>query len=71
METIYAFLLALVFALLVWVIVLNTADAGRRGFNRVQIILIRLALLMFFPFGFVFYFLLRPSIKELNGEEKS
>lgn len=63
MEVLYIAFLLLLLVLVVWVIMLHTADAERRGFSRLQVFLIRAGSFIFFPFGFFAYLILRPSIK--------
>ncbi|AKG52728.1 hypothetical protein DGWBC_0036 [Dehalogenimonas sp. WBC-2] len=56
-------LIIIMIALVVAIIMLATEDAVDRGLNRFQIFLIRVAAFFTFPTVFIFYLLLRPSIK--------
>ena len=49
--------------LLVGIAYFATLDARRRGFSEVQVFLLRLALVIFFPISLVVYLIFRPAVK--------
>ena len=53
-------LIALTVIAITWYV---TRDARKRDIGELQVILITMASVFFFPFGLVLYFILRPSLK--------
>ena len=58
---IFAFIVILL--LLVGIAYLTTLDAKKRGFSEIQIFLMRIALVIFFPISLILYLIFRPAIK--------
>jgi hypothetical protein len=54
---ILGFLVAILLAFLV------TQDANKRGFTEMQVFLLRVACVIFFPVGLILYLIFRPSVR--------
>ena len=58
---IFAFIL--IFFLLVGIAYVVTLNSSKRGFSEIQIFLLRVALVIFFPMSLILYLIFRPAPK--------
>ena len=63
MEIVGIFVFIIILLLLVGIAYLATLDVRQRGFSEIQIFLIRVALVIFFPISLIVYLIFRPSPK--------
>ena len=63
MAVIGFFVLILILLLLVGIAYFATTDARKRGFSEIQIFLLRVALVIFFPISLILYLIFRPEAK--------
>ncbi len=47
-----------------------TQDAPKRGFTEVQVFILRIACLLFFPVAIILYLVLRPALKQTPKQEE-
>ena len=57
------FLLIIVILLLVGISYFATQDANKRGFSELQVYLLRVACVIFFPVSLILYLIFRPALR--------
>lgn len=60
---IQAVILTIVLVLLIGIAYFATQDAHKRDFSGIQIFLLRVALVIFFPISLIIYLIFRPALK--------
>jgi hypothetical protein len=58
-----ALILTIVILLLAGIAYLATQDSRKRGFSEIQVFLLRVALVIFFPVSLIIYLIFRPAVK--------